>query len=273
MLDCRRVNALTLRTDDGKAALNLAAGVHGIGRGSDSRMSVVDAPRALVQVRLDACGIWLSVPEATHGVHVNGRPVQQIAMLRPGDTLHVDGEELTLVGREPDGDVEQALRQSDGQNGDPRMVLRGVGGRYHGRSFPLQQPCLIGNHAQADIAIGTPGFAPRHARLEAYDDGILLRDLDSADGTCVNGHRVRDALLRSGDQVVFDAHHRFVVEAPSTKSGMPNPILMPPEPAPQAKHKPATPAGKRLGRLPLLLLAALLIAAALSALLLWGGPK
>src|SRR3546814_371936 len=39
-------------------------------------------------------------------------------------------------------------------------------------------------------------------------------DLGSAEGTLANGEPMRDALLRPGDQVVFDAHHRFVVEAP-----------------------------------------------------------
>src|SRR3546814_10637328 len=38
--------------------------------------------------------------------------------------------------------------------------------------------------------------------------------MGSAEGTLVNGEPMRDALLRPGDQVVFDAHHRFVVEAP-----------------------------------------------------------
>ncbi len=273
MLDFRRVNALTLRTDDGTAALDLAAGAHGIGRDQAARIAIVDDARALAHLRVDACGVWLSIPQGTRGVHVNGRPVQHLAMLRAGDSLHLDGTELTLLGRQPDGDVERALRQkTDSLDDDPRVVLRGVGGRYHGRCFRLQRPCLIGSHAQADIAIDSPGFAARHARLEACDEGVLLRDLGSADGTCVNGHRVRDALLRGGDQVMFDAGHRFVVEAPSSKSGTINPIIAPPSTTPLAPRKPEG-AGKRIGRWPLLLIAAAVIAAGLSALLLWGVPS
>src|SRR3546814_6524338 len=85
---------------------------------------------------------------------------------------------------------------------------------YHGRSFTLEQPRLVGRSSDADIRIDDPSFADRHARLDLLGDDIILRDLGSAEGTLVNGEPMRDALLRPGDQVVFDAHHRFVVEAP-----------------------------------------------------------
>ena len=72
----------------------------------------------------------------------------------------------------------------------------------------------FGPTVEADIRIDDPTFADRHARLDLVGDRIILRDLGSAEGTLVNGEPMRDALLRPGDQVVFDAHHRFVVEAP-----------------------------------------------------------
>src|SRR3546814_20200350 len=84
--------------------------------------------------------------------------------------------------------------------GDPRVVLRGVGGQYHGRSFTLEQPRLVGRNAEADIRIDDPSFADRHARLDLRGDDIILRDLGSAAGTLVNGEPMRDALLRPGDQ-------------------------------------------------------------------------
>ena len=57
------------------------------------------------------------------------------------------------------------------------------------------------------------------AKLTAHNvDGVMLRDLGSHEGSLVNGWPTRSGLLRPGDQVVFDAHHRFVVEAPSVSS-------------------------------------------------------
>ena len=82
---------------------------------------------------------------------------------------------------------------------------------------------------------------------------------------------VRDALLAAGDQVVFDAQHRFVLEVPwapsarAEESALPDDAGQTPQ---QGDTQPAVTASVR--RWPWLLLAAVLMAAALSALLLFG---
>jgi len=149
-------------------------------------------------------------------------------------------------------------------------VLRGVGGAHHGRSITLDQPRLVGRLAECDIRIDEPSFADRHARLEPHPEGVALRDMGSVDGSMVNGWPVRHALLLPGDQVVFDAHHRFVVEAPRHAHD-------PVEPAEPAKtdeaagdDRVASKLPSSVRRVPWLLLAALFLATALSLLLLYG---
>ena len=251
-----------------RSEIPLGAGVHGIGRDDGGALALVDdARQALVQFCVDRRGVWMTVEEQARGVHVNGRPVRRMAMLRVGDAIYVDGVEIVLTG--------QAVRELPPRLAnapvdavcDPRVVLRGVGGRYHGRSFTLERPRLVGRSADADIRIEDAAFADRHARIDLSGDSILLRDLGSAEGSLVNGEPVRDAVLRPGDQIVFDAHHRFVIEAPAiamTRDDAAPPLADDDE----AVDARATVHSTR--RLPWLLLAALLIAAALSALLLFG---
>lgn len=253
------------------ADLPLGMGVHAIGRNGEAPRSVgrvADAHDAQVLFSVDRRGVWMSVDEQTQGVHVNGRPVRRMAMLRIGDSIYVDGVEIMLVTNQPVPAIPPGLADAPGETvADPRVVLRGVGGRYHGRSFTLGQPRLIGRGSDADVRIDDPGFAERHARLDLKGDAILLRDLGSAEGTVVNGVIVRDAILKPGDQLMFDANHRFVIEAPArTLSGTPDPVDAQDIPAEQPALAPRASAR----RLPWLLLAALLIAAALSALLLFG---
>jgi pSer/pThr/pTyr-binding forkhead associated (FHA) protein len=98
----------------------------------------------------------------------------------------------------------------------------------------------------------------------------VLRDLGSHEGSLVNGWPVRSALLRAGDQVVFDTQ-RFLVEAPNR--GTPGEPRKPAQPAPvEAPAAPASEskAASSIRRVPWLLLAALFLAAALSLLLLYG---
>ncbi len=252
------------------AELPLAVGVHGVGRvpGGDGLGPMDDG--AAVRICVDRGGTWLKVSDGVEGVHVNGRQVRRMAMLRVGDAIYVDGHEMRLVAARPPDVPAPGERDAAGdEEGDPRVVLRGVGGRYHGRSFTLERPRLVGSSSDADIRIDEPAFADRHARVEMLGMRVLLRDLGSAEGSVVNGEPVRDALMRPGDQVVFDAHHRFVVEAPGRAPAARDRggVDLEEEVETGADDGPR-PAG--LGRWPWLLLAALVLAALLAALLLFG---
>lgn len=265
------MEAATLRfADRSREDLPLSLGVHEIGRRGDQLAPVATGEQGAVRFCVDRRGVWLTLAEGMRGVHVNGRRIHRMAMLRVGDAIYVDGIELRLVSGRVQTPTESMRSQTDGL-ADPRIVLRGVGGQYHGRSFTLDRPRLVGRSEDADIRIDDPTFADRHARLELVQDRVVLRDLGSAEGSVVNGEGVRDAVLYSGDQIVFDAHHRFVVEAPRRP-----PTHLGADAAGQvvdAAHdpSPAEPASRRLSwRLPWLLIAAVLIACMLAGLLLFG---
>lgn len=253
-----------------QADLVLGPGIHGIGRnGNGTLVPVREADDALAQLCVDRRGVWLKLDARVRGVHVNGRPVRHMAMLRVGDSIYVDGAELLLLGLRGANDGARNAATVAGEEADPRVLLRGVGGRYHGRSFTLERPRTIGRGEDCDIRIDDPAFAERHARVEVQGRQVVLRSLDAGDTTLVNGEPVRDVVLRAGDQVVFDAHQRFVVETPGTP--VPARELVPDlgdDPLPQEGIQPRK--GGR--RLPWLLLAALMLAAGLSAILLFGTP-
>jgi predicted RNA-binding protein len=116
----------------------------------------------------------------------------------------------------PVGSAFDASKQADDQFCAARFVLRGVGGTYSGCSFNLCEPLLIGRGADARIRLDEPALAERHARVELHGDRVILRDL-AGEGTLVNGVRIKDALLNSGDQLAFE-QHRFVIEAPGLQA-------------------------------------------------------
>lgn len=247
-------------------ALPLATGRHSIGRAEDGGLEMRDqVDGARVCLCVDRRGVWLAVGEGVRGVHVNGRPVQRQALLRIGDCIHVDGHEIVLArgnsGSRESELPDRGLPRSDAERSDPRVVLRGIGGRHHGRSFTLDRARVVGSGADADIRIDDPAFAPRHARIGVQGGGVVLQALGE-EACTVNGRRMREAMLQPGDQVVFDDHHRFVVEAPLANLGE-LPMEHSPEMVVVAPRERAS-----AWRLPWLLLAAALLAAALSGLLL-----
>ncbi len=271
----RRVDEITLRFPGSDIApLPLGSGVQGIGRTIGGALRVLgDAAGASMRFCADRRGVWLTVAEDARGVHVNGRPVRRMAMLRMGDTVFFDGNEIVLAASRPAPAPPPPEPFPEAGVDDPRMVLRGVGGRYHGRSFTLDRPRVVGSAADADVRIDDPAFAERHARIGLQGGLVVLRDLGSVDGSVVNGETLRDAVLQPGDQIVFDAHHRFVIEAPARAPLRDE--LMPVLDDEADEHVvQAREARQALShsarRLPWLLLAALLLAAGLSALLLFG---
>jgi pSer/pThr/pTyr-binding forkhead associated (FHA) protein len=266
------MNELRLRFLDGEQPdLALGAGVHALGRLPHGLGPVANDDHWLLQVCNDRRGIWMTVADHVPGVHVNGRPVQHLALLRAGDSIHVDGNELLLAATS----VQPVPAHHSGATRDPiaslRYALRGVGGSHHGRSLSLDQPRRIGRGAGVDIRIDGPGLdgsgiAEHHATILLDGGQVLLR----AEGGAVllNGQRVREARLQAGDQIAFDAQHRFVLEGPPTAalaslrpsaSACPDDVEAPPLPPPHWAQ-----------RVPWLLVAAVLLAAGLSALLLFG---
>lgn len=60
----------------------------------------------------------------------------------------------------------------------------------------------IGRSTSADFIVDAALVSRVHCRLTVLPDGTLeLRDLDSTNGTYVNGQRVEQARLASGDRV------------------------------------------------------------------------
>jgi len=249
----------------------LHTGVHRVVREAAGTVGVGDQAQGalLARICVDRRGLWLQVANGMRGVHVNGRPIQRMALLRAGDAIHVDGAELRV--RSACHDMQTPPPRDGVVEGDPRIVLRGVGGLHHGRSFPLTRPLLVGRAREAALRIDDPAFAERHAQIELQGDNVLLRALDGSEGSWVNGNPVRNALLGAGDQLVFGPQHRYVVEIPwvTAKNAESEPEDEPAQP-PSGDNQLAQKPAMSFRHWPWLLLAAALLASALSALLMFG---
>jgi hypothetical protein len=58
---------------------------------------------------------------------------------------------------------------------------------------------LVGRHHACDVVLSDPSVSRRHARLVFRDGSWVLQDLESTNGTTVNGVRVGRCALRPGD--------------------------------------------------------------------------
>ena len=85
-----------------------------------------------------------------------------------------------------------------------QVNLKVTAGPYKGRIFSFTQhdSFLIGRSPDAHLCLPNDRFFSRnHCLLEMNPPHSYLRDLDSTNGTFLNGHRVKDAFLKNGDRI------------------------------------------------------------------------
>jgi two-component system NtrC family sensor kinase len=77
-----------------------------------------------------------------------------------------------------------------------------IRGSDQGTRFELEEPAVgLGRDSSNAVQVHDTEVSRQHAEIRRADGGYLIADLDSSNGTFVNGQRIRQHRLASGDQV------------------------------------------------------------------------
>ncbi len=92
---------------------------------------------------------------------------------------------------------------------EPNGELVPIGG---GDPIPLIRTSMkIGRRESCDICLRFPNISGEHSELNFIEGYWQISDLNSTNGTKVNGSRVQRKILQPGDQVTI-ANRRFTIE-------------------------------------------------------------
>jgi len=83
-----------------------------------------------------------------------------------------------------------------------RFKLAGIDGDRE-LELPGGGALVVGRTAEADLRVPDPTISRRHAELRVVSGGVAVRDLDSFNGTFINGVRIREGVLSANDSVAF----------------------------------------------------------------------
>jgi hypothetical protein len=171
---------------------------------------LINGQRTIEELCGDAGEDRLQVYRVLFGLYANKLIEPVSAASREGDDATMRqaspsfGSESTVADEEPNDDT--SLLVSSQAHLSYADVVRPIVAQLRVSTddgiIPLTDPeYLIGRHRENTIVLPDPGVSGFHARIYRGPDGFVLEDLKSRNGTWVNGERVFQLTLTSGDRV------------------------------------------------------------------------
>jgi len=113
-----------------------------------------------------------------------------------------------MSGAPPLGMTPQVPMAASMPAAGPGELLRLIaeGGQYNGRVFDLPplQEITVGRGVGNELVLDDPSMSRKHAKLKRLGGGRLeIEDLNSANGTYINGRKISTAQASSGDTLRF----------------------------------------------------------------------
>lgn len=165
-------------------------------------------------LKVEGDRVILSDVNTDTGTWLNGEKLTGPVDLNAGDVITIQGVELEVVEA---ADEESKTLVLSGtallEMGAGGWALVADSGPEKGQIIPVKDKITIGRALECDLSILEPGLSRHHAELSLVDDELVLTDLNSSNGTFVNGEKIQEQHLKEGDVMQFDKV-RFVVTAP-----------------------------------------------------------
>lgn len=207
---------LKIKSSKEKKEINLNKTRFTIGRSKENDI-ILDSPgvsRFHAEIYKDDEGnLWIVDLSSKNGTFVNGKRIEGKYPLKVWDIITIDENEIELIDpeREPPTIVREAIkseelltqvRESIKENIEIKLV--GISDIVKGKEYVIKGTLRVGRSLNNDIVINDPNISRNHAELEVVKDGILVRDLDSTNGTFINNRKIKEGVARVGDEIAFD---------------------------------------------------------------------
>lgn len=177
-----------------------------LGRDSATELPLAvddEISRRHVQLSPAPGGVLVEDLGSMNGTYVEERRIEGPTLVPPGGRLRI-GETTLEVG----------------ERIAPSYVLEIVDAAGERRRLPLGVPLHIGRHRAAGVALVSDDLVSRvHARLTPTEQGVLVEDLGSRNGTFVNGERLGESrVARPGDRILVGGTELELIPADGSAS-------------------------------------------------------
>lgn len=141
-----------------------------------------------------------------NGIQVNGKQVDGKAVIADGDIITIGSVPLKFLCAEAISSVSKSQIRTAARTGSTRGVAYAVlvDVKSHKPVYIKKKDVLIGRGDDADIQLPNQTVSAHHARIHMTSKGWALSDLDSHNGTKLNGRYItQPQLIFDEDMITF----------------------------------------------------------------------
>ncbi|UCC60451.1 MAG: FHA domain-containing protein, partial [Dehalococcoidia bacterium] len=177
-----------------------------IGRSADSDVILDDQMVSRQHARIEQIERNLNITDlgSLNGTQVNGQPIEPRVPhpLIDGDTISICDFTLTITLVPEESPVDQALVETPHEE---KLEIPDLRGRIS---------LTIGRSPENDVMISHPMVSWKHARIARVgtDGNHTIEDLDSTNGTFVNGERIVQSRLLRRDDIINIGPYKLVYQ-------------------------------------------------------------
>ncbi len=187
-----------------------------IGRAKDNDI-VLDSPgvsRFHAEIHKDdEDNLWIIDLGSKNGTFVNGKRIEGKFPLKLWDVITIDDNDLEIIDpeRQPPTLIRKVIKVDDSLT-KPKdtsehiseVKLIGISDLVKDKKFIVKSTLKVGRSPDNDIVIDDPKISRKHAELSPVRDGILVKDMDSTNGTFINNKKIKEGIAKIGDEIAFD---------------------------------------------------------------------
>ena len=134
-------------------------------------------------------------------LYINNEKTIKAKQLTPGDIIKLGSIELDVI--DPQSTQYQSslgLKPAKA----PEWKLKSTASWMENQLFPIKGKIVLGRDPSCDISIPVEHLSRRHVECEVKGGKLLIRDLDSSNGTYLNGNRITESHAKPGDKIKVD---------------------------------------------------------------------
>lgn len=186
-----------------------------IGKAKSNSLMIEDSSIEDIHVeiinKLDQLSLIKKSPKGL--IKVNNEDINDTITLKANDIISLGTIELELI------DSKSLANHKTQQTKSAHIwSLHSSASWLDKNNFIINKKTTIGRDPGCDICLALDYLSRKHVSLEPHNGRLFIEDLNSSNGTYVNGSKVQKTELKPGDKIKLDVL-TFEVRGPADKTG------------------------------------------------------